>query len=78
MTRRDFIEDTAAGGVAFVACSISGGSGGVEAQTRRREVVVSGKRVKTDRAPTTLLGVSFLGYPDQLVEIEAIAVVSKT
>lgn len=30
-----------------------------------------------ERAPTTLLGVSFLGYPDQLVEIEAIAVVSK-
>ena len=30
-----------------------------------------------DRAPATLLGVSFLGYPDQLVEIEAIAVVSK-
>ena len=30
-----------------------------------------------DRAPTTLLGVSLLGYPDQLVEIEAIAVVSK-
>jgi len=30
-----------------------------------------------DRAPTTLLGVSFLGYPDQLVEIEAIAVVRK-
>jgi len=29
-----------------------------------------------DRAPTTLLGVSLLGYPDQL-EIEAIAVVSK-
>ena len=28
-----------------------------------------------DRAPPTLLGVSFLGYPDQLVEIEAIAVV---
>jgi enamine deaminase RidA (YjgF/YER057c/UK114 family) len=25
------------------------------------------------RAPGTLLGVSFLGYPDQLVEIEAIA-----
>ena len=25
----------------------------------------------------TLLGVSVLGYPDQLVEIEAIAVVSK-
>jgi enamine deaminase RidA (YjgF/YER057c/UK114 family) len=26
------------------------------------------------RTPGTLLGVSFLGYPDQLVEIEAIAV----
>ena len=25
------------------------------------------------RAPSTLLGVSFLGYPDQLVEIEAVA-----
>src|SRR5262245_23232349 len=25
------------------------------------------------RTPSTLLGVSFLGYPDQLVEIEAIA-----
>jgi enamine deaminase RidA (YjgF/YER057c/UK114 family) len=25
------------------------------------------------RPPSTLLGVSFLGYPDQLVEIEAIA-----
>ena len=25
------------------------------------------------RVPNTLLGVSFLGYPDQLVEIEAIA-----
>ena len=28
------------------------------------------------RTPSTLLGVSLLGYPDQLVEIEAIAVVS--
>ena len=28
------------------------------------------------RAPSTLLGVSLLGYPDQLVEIEAIAVVN--
>ena len=27
------------------------------------------------RAPSTLLGVSHLGYPDQLVEIEAIAVI---
>ena len=28
------------------------------------------------RAPSTLVGVSILGYPDQLVEIEAIAVVN--
>lgn len=27
------------------------------------------------RAPSTLLGVSFLGYPDQLVEIDAVAAV---
>jgi enamine deaminase RidA (YjgF/YER057c/UK114 family) len=27
------------------------------------------------RAPSTLLGVSLLGYPDQLVEIEAVAAV---
>ncbi len=47
MTRREFVEDAAVGGLAFVACSISGGSGGVEAQPRRREVVVNGKRVKT-------------------------------
>ena len=29
------------------------------------------------RAPSTLLGVSLLGYPDQLVEIEAIAAVKR-
>jgi enamine deaminase RidA (YjgF/YER057c/UK114 family) len=29
------------------------------------------------RVPSTLLGVSFLGYPDQLVEIEGIAVVGR-
>src|SRR6266478_1196903 len=46
MTRRDFIEDTV-GGLAFVTCAIAGGSGDVEAQPRRREVVVNGKRVKT-------------------------------
>lgn len=28
-------------------------------------------------APSTLLGVSLLGYPDQLVEIEAVAVLSR-
>ena len=47
MTRRDFIEDTAVRGVAFVACGLQGGVGGAQAQTRRREVVVNGKRVKT-------------------------------
>ena len=46
MTRREFIEDA---GIAFVGCSLSSGlaSGSAQAQTRRREVVVSGKRVKT-------------------------------
>jgi enamine deaminase RidA (YjgF/YER057c/UK114 family) len=29
------------------------------------------------RVPNTLLGVSFLGYPDQLVEIEGVAVVGR-
>jgi aminocarboxymuconate-semialdehyde decarboxylase len=47
MTRREFVEDAAVGGLAFVACAIQGGSGGVEAQPRRREIVVNGKRVKT-------------------------------
>jgi enamine deaminase RidA (YjgF/YER057c/UK114 family) len=43
--------------------------------TERRDLVrvwdVVAKRL--GRAPSTLLGVSFLGYPDQLVEIEAVA-----
>jgi len=47
MTRRGFIEDTAVGGIAFVACGLQGGVGGAQTQTRRREVVVNGKRVKT-------------------------------
>jgi enamine deaminase RidA (YjgF/YER057c/UK114 family) len=29
------------------------------------------------RAPSTLLGVAFLGYPEQLVEIEAVAAVRR-
>jgi enamine deaminase RidA (YjgF/YER057c/UK114 family) len=29
------------------------------------------------RAPSTLLGVSFLGYPEQLVEIEAVAALKR-
>jgi aminocarboxymuconate-semialdehyde decarboxylase len=47
MTRRDFIEDAAVAGVAFVACGLQGGVGSAQAQARRREVVVNGKRVKT-------------------------------
>ena len=52
MTRRDFMEDAATGavaGMAFVACGMQGGVGGgvAQAQPRRREVVVSGRRVKT-------------------------------
>jgi enamine deaminase RidA (YjgF/YER057c/UK114 family) len=30
------------------------------------------------RPPSTLLGVSLLGYPDQLVEIEAVAIVPRS
>jgi aminocarboxymuconate-semialdehyde decarboxylase len=49
MTRRDFIEDAAGAvaGIAFVTCGLQGGAGGAEAQPRRREVVLNGKRVKT-------------------------------
>ncbi|PYN15211.1 MAG: hypothetical protein DME05_12670, partial [Candidatus Rokuibacteriota bacterium] len=50
MTRREFLGDTTAGavaGIAFVECGLAGGSGSAQAQTRRREVVVSGRRVKT-------------------------------
>ena len=49
MTRRDFIEDAAGAvaGITFVSCGLEGGVGGAQAQPRRREVVVNGKRVKT-------------------------------
>jgi aminocarboxymuconate-semialdehyde decarboxylase len=49
MTRREFIGDTACavGDIAFVACGLQAGVGGAQAQPRRREVVVNGKRVKT-------------------------------
>ena len=49
MTRRDLIEDAAGAGagIAFVTCGLQGGAGGAQAQPRRREVVVNGKRVKT-------------------------------
>jgi len=48
MTRSDFIEDTAraVAGIAFVTCGPQA-TGDAQAQPRRREVVVNGKRVKT-------------------------------
>jgi len=50
-TRREFVEESAGAvaGLAFVTCGIAGGSGPVpaQAQPRRREVVVNGRRVKT-------------------------------
>src|SRR5512132_2188645 len=48
MTRRDFIEDATGvvAGIAFVTCGLQA-MGGAQAQARRREVVVNGKRVKT-------------------------------
>src|SRR5215468_1645486 len=46
-TRREFVEGAAgAAGIAFVACNMTG-IAPVQAQGRRREVVVNGKRVKT-------------------------------
>jgi enamine deaminase RidA (YjgF/YER057c/UK114 family) len=42
---------------------------------RREDLVAVWNTVRPllGRAPSTLVGVSFLGYPDQLVEIEAVA-----
>ncbi len=46
-TRREFVEGAAgAAGVAFVACNLAGAAP-AQAQVRRREVVVNGRRVKT-------------------------------
>src|SRR5213594_646626 len=46
-TRREFVEGAAgAAGIAFVDCGLAGGSS-AQAQTRRREVLVNGRRVKT-------------------------------
>src|SRR5712691_3424413 len=45
-TRREFVQDAAAvAGIAFVGCALLGAAP-AHAQARRREVVVSGKRVK--------------------------------
>ena len=48
MTRREFLEDTAGAvaGLAFVGCNLASAAS-AQAQTRRREVVVNGRRVKT-------------------------------
>jgi len=48
-TRREFVEGTASGvaGIAFVDCSLVAAATPAQAQTRRREVVVNGRRVKT-------------------------------
>src|SRR6059036_1267077 len=46
-TRREFVEEAAgAAGIAFVACNLSGAAP-AQAQTRRREVVVNVRRVKS-------------------------------
>ncbi|MEX3645568.1 RidA family protein [Mycolicibacterium porcinum] len=50
--------------------------------SRREDLTVAWHEVVSEfadhRPPSTLLGVAMLGYPDQLVEIEAIAVASHT
>ncbi|HKQ65830.1 MAG TPA: amidohydrolase family protein [Methylomirabilota bacterium] len=45
-TRREFVETAGAAGIAFVACNLASAAP-VQAQGRRREVVVNGRRVKT-------------------------------
>jgi hypothetical protein len=50
--------------------------------TQRREDLVTAWHVVRERfgdhdAPSTLLGVAVLGYHDQLVEVEAVAVVPR-
>ena len=46
-TRREFVQDAAgaAAGIAFVGCGLLGAAP-AQAQARRREVVVNGRRVK--------------------------------
>jgi enamine deaminase RidA (YjgF/YER057c/UK114 family) len=51
------------------------------ATTRREDLVTAWEVVRRHfgehDAPSTLLGVSVLGYPDQLVEVEAVAAVGE-
>lgn len=48
------------------------------ASTERTDLVMVWEQVRSafgdHYAPSTLLGVAVLGYPDQLVEVEAVAV----
>jgi aminocarboxymuconate-semialdehyde decarboxylase len=48
MTRREFLEDAAGAvaGIAFVGCGLTAAATPAQAQARRREVVVSGRRTK--------------------------------
>ena len=52
------------------------------ATTRREDLIVASRVVHSHLGqhapPSTLLGVTVLGYPDQLVEVEAIAVTTTT
>ena len=64
--------------------ALAGAGAGPESLLKTTIYVVAGERadlvrawevvsLRLGRAPSTLLGVSFLGYPGQLVEIEAVA-----
>lgn len=79
----DFEAQAARAAENLLAALAAAGSG-PESLLRTTIYVVAGERAdlvrvwdgvagRLGRAPSTLLGVSFLGYPDQLVEIEAIA-----
>jgi enamine deaminase RidA (YjgF/YER057c/UK114 family) len=70
----------------LLAALADAGAGGAESLLKTTVYVVADERsdlvrvwdvvsTRLGRAPSTLLGVSFLGYPEQLVEIEAVALV---
>ena len=68
--------------------ALAGAGAGPESLLKTTIYVVAGERadlvrawevvsLRLGRAPSTLLGVSFLGYPGQLVEIEAVALAAE-
>ena len=72
----------------LLAALAEAGAGGPESLLKTTIFVVAGERAdlvrvwdvvatRLGRAPSTLLGVSFLGYPEQLVEIEAVALFTR-